>query len=94
MSNSIALDQYRGDRPTDTASETTKCNISDPENSAPAHEHGQDEPATEKTQALTPPDGGFSAWLVVVGAWCASFCGFGWVNSITRPTSQVLIRDH
>ncbi|OHW90377.1 major facilitator superfamily transporter [Colletotrichum incanum] len=28
------------------------------------------------------PDGGPSAWLVVSGVWCASFCTFGWVNSI------------
>jgi hypothetical protein len=28
-----------------------------------------------------PPDGGLRAWLVVVGAWCTSFCSFGWINS-------------
>ncbi|KAF5866928.1 hypothetical protein ETB97_008734 [Aspergillus alliaceus] len=27
-------------------------------------------------------DGGLTAWLVVVGAWCTSFCSFGWVNSV------------
>lgn len=27
------------------------------------------------------PDGGATAWLVVLGAWCTSFCSFGWVNS-------------
>jgi hypothetical protein len=27
------------------------------------------------------PDGGLTAWLVVLGAWCTSFCTFGWVNS-------------
>lgn len=26
------------------------------------------------------PDGGFQAWLVVVGGFCAVFCGFGWIN--------------
>ncbi|CAI6089000.1 unnamed protein product [Clonostachys chloroleuca] len=29
-----------------------------------------------------PPDGGAAAWLVVLGAWCASFVGYGWINSI------------
>ncbi|PWY68683.1 monocarboxylate transporter [Aspergillus heteromorphus CBS 117.55] len=29
-----------------------------------------------------PPDGGFAAWSVVLGAWCALFCSFGWTNSI------------
>ncbi|KAK8147645.1 hypothetical protein G3M48_001258 [Beauveria asiatica] len=28
------------------------------------------------------PDGGSVAWLVVLGAWCTSFCSFGWINSI------------
>lgn len=29
-----------------------------------------------------PPDGGTNAWLCVLGAWCASFVGYGWINSI------------
>ena len=28
------------------------------------------------------PDGGVEAWLVVLGAWCTSFCSFGWINSM------------
>ncbi|KAL2816013.1 major facilitator superfamily domain-containing protein [Aspergillus cavernicola] len=28
------------------------------------------------------PDGGTSAWLVVLGCWCTSFCSFGWLNSV------------
>ncbi|KAJ4153420.1 hypothetical protein LMH87_009907 [Akanthomyces muscarius] len=28
------------------------------------------------------PDGGMQAWLVVLGAWCASFCSYGWINSV------------
>ncbi|KAK4213924.1 MFS general substrate transporter [Rhypophila decipiens] len=28
------------------------------------------------------PDGGKQAWLVVLGAWCVSFCSYGWINSI------------
>lgn len=27
------------------------------------------------------PDGGATAWLVVFGTWCTSFCSFGWINS-------------
>ena len=27
------------------------------------------------------PDGGTAAWLVILGAWCASFCAYGWINS-------------
>lgn len=32
------------------------------------------------------PDGGRTAWLVVLGAWCSSFCAYGWINSkFARP---------
>lgn len=27
------------------------------------------------------PDGGAEAWLAVLGAWCVTFCSFGWINS-------------
>jgi hypothetical protein len=26
------------------------------------------------------PDGGFDAWMVVLGAFCCMFCSFGWIN--------------
>jgi hypothetical protein len=32
-----------------------------------------------------PPDGGVTAWLVVLGAWCCSFSSPGWINS-TSPS--------
>lgn len=28
------------------------------------------------------PDGEIEAWMLVAGAWCTSFCSFGWVNSL------------
>ncbi|KAH6972367.1 major facilitator superfamily domain-containing protein [Ilyonectria sp. MPI-CAGE-AT-0026] len=36
-------------------------------------------PAGYKSDA---PNGGTTAWLVVLGAWCTSFCSFGWINSV------------
>ena len=46
-----------------------------------------DNDAEKATQPKHPgnhaPDGGALAWLVVFGAWCASFCTFGWLNSMT-----------
>ena len=52
---------------------------------APAILH--DSVAEKATQQKHPgndaPDGGTLAWLVVLGAWCASFCTFGWLNSMT-----------
>lgn len=36
--------------------------------------------------ASPAPDGGTTAWLVVLGAWCVLLCSFGWINS-TLSTS-------
>lgn len=38
-----------------------------------------------KTLGSDAPDGGITAWLVVVGTWCTSFCSFGWLNSKYAP---------
>ncbi|KAF2731872.1 MFS general substrate transporter [Polyplosphaeria fusca] len=40
--------------------------------------------AKTSTPAITSgaPNGGTAAWLVVFGAWCVSFCSWGWLNSI------------
>lgn len=42
------------------------------------------------------PDGGTAAWLVILGAWCASFCAYGWINSeLTCPNREnqtILVR--
>lgn len=27
-----------------------------------------------------PPDGGFQAWMTVLGAFCGLFVSFGWIN--------------
>jgi hypothetical protein len=39
------------------------------------------------------PDGGLEAWLVVSGAWCASFCSFGWINSQLSSNNLVASGD-
>lgn len=36
------------------------------------------------------PDGGFRAWLVVFGAWCSSFCTWGWINGKQSPCMHAL----
>jgi MFS family permease len=30
---------------------------------------------------VPPVDWGLRPWLVVLGAWCVSFCSYGWINS-------------
>lgn len=42
-----------------------------------------------KPAAGGAPDGGLTAWLVVLGAWCTSFCSFGWINSMWRRPDVV-----
>ncbi|KAL6410993.1 uncharacterized protein AUP68_07426 [Ilyonectria robusta] len=36
----------------------------------------------ERATADGPPEGGFEAWTVVLGAWCCSFCCYGWINKL------------
>lgn len=43
-----------------------------------------------KLEDTGPPDGGATAWLVVVGAWCCSFSSPGWINSRCSPSSRNL----
>ena len=33
------------------------------------------------------PDGGLTAWLVILGSWCVLFCSFGWINSMQSDKS-------
>ncbi|KAK9447127.1 major facilitator superfamily domain-containing protein [Limtongia smithiae] len=35
----------------------------------------------EPPAAMVYPDGGRQAWMTVVGAFCAQFCSFGWINT-------------
>lgn len=63
------------DTDTDTAAESPSTfPNSDIEKAAPAQDGGDE-----------IPDGGFTAWLVVFGAWCTSFCSFGWLNGSSNP---------
>lgn len=41
-----------------------------------------------KLEDASPPDGGLTAWLVVLGAWCCSFSSPGWINSMYSASSQ------
>ena len=35
------------------------------------------------------PDGGTSAWLVVLGGFCCLFCSFGWINCMASFPSLI-----
>lgn len=50
---------------------------------------------TEKASPWTngqpeAPDGGLTAWLVVLGCWCTGFCSYGWLNCMTAPLMLVV----
>ena len=53
-----------------------------------AKSEGAGETAEGSNETVPPaytkdaPDGGMVAWLVVLGAWCTSFCSFGWINNM------------
>ena len=51
--------------------------------SADVHDNDTEKAIQPKQPGNDVPDGGIVAWLVVLGAWCASFCTFGWLNSTT-----------
>jgi hypothetical protein len=65
-----------------------------PERGAEPEQESQSEPGTKlkidltRTNADDFPDGGFQAWLVVAGGFCAVFCSFGWINCEHRSRSQ------
>lgn len=77
-SHRASMDQSQGkhDGATDLADR-------DLEKSAPQPQAASDEiaPSPEPVAfGSDAPDGGFRAWLVVFGAWCSSFCTWGWIN--------------
>lgn len=46
------------------------------------HSHDAEKSPQKVPWGSDAPDGGAAAWLVVLGAWCTSFCSFGWLNSM------------
>jgi hypothetical protein len=58
---------------------------SDPEHMG-MEKHNEEFPEHTRVEATAgAPDGGLLAWSVVAGAWCTSFCSFGWLNSKCSP---------
>jgi hypothetical protein len=63
------------------------------ENSELEGQRPQRQLSIEKTQPDPDlfPDGGFEAWLVVVGGFCATLASFGWINCKNLFTHYMLI---
>ncbi|KAL6837130.1 hypothetical protein V8C40DRAFT_4495 [Trichoderma camerunense] len=64
--------------------DTDQISNSDSKSGVPSTLKDQETAETKqpKPREGDAPDGGTAAWLVVLGAWCVSFCSFGWLNSI------------
>lgn len=72
------------DQPNPEAGFETETSVPDSHEQAQVHDHDHDH---EKPTASSPtpspfPDGGLSAWLVVVGAWACFLSSYGFVTSI------------
>lgn len=82
MSDPKQLGTPARNQPIDRGIENTEYQAEN--SSAPSTLHNDDaEKATQsKPLGSDAPDGGAVAWLVVLGAWCTSFCSFGWLNSM------------
>lgn len=63
--------QQESDNTTVMEDSSNNANDIPPSEKPKIHNHGQD-----------APDGGTTAWLVVLGVWCTSFCSFGWITSM------------
>ncbi|KAH7127286.1 major facilitator superfamily domain-containing protein [Dactylonectria macrodidyma] len=74
--NSIAPEKVA--QPESASGSETERDIEDARNPVPSDR--TDDAA--QLQDAGPPDGGTAAWLVVLGAWCCSFCSPGWINSM------------
>lgn len=78
----IADTRCRCDKGRESAAIRTTSQIAEPEeqDSSKDVENGaaSSNPAADDLGKI---DGGTTAWLVVLGAWCASFCSYGWINS-------------
>jgi len=78
MSTATTIEAVDVEFTSDGSAKSLSDNHHDSEKAVPPHL-----PALAPIQSnrSLAPEGGLEAWLVVLGAWCCSFCSFGWINS-------------
>lgn len=80
----------REQRPMTSAAESTNSTlrngVSESEESLEEKNGDLEQEPTATKPSSPAPDGGLSAWLVALGAWCVLLCSFGWINSTYRNT--------
>lgn len=69
---------YQTDAPTGNQSVDTDAEITDDSSALP--DSDTEKAPSPKAWGSDAPDGGMTAWLVILGVWCTSFCSFGWLN--------------
>lgn len=72
------------DQPVEGDSENAEYQAGNSDVPSPFHAHDAEKAIQQKLPDNDAPDGGAAAWLVVLGAWCTSFCSFGWLNSMAH----------
>lgn len=78
-------DNYPGPEETQKDGDASLQSDSQPKDTIKA---GPPAPSGQAGWGKNAPDGGLEAWLVIVGNWCASFCSFGWINSMWQSYPQ------
>ncbi|KAK7915045.1 major facilitator superfamily transporter [Apiospora marii] len=64
---------------TESGSKTEKEAGGPPNNEGPTSSSVESSDVEDEDET---PDGGAKAWLMILGAWCCSFCSYGWLNSV------------
>ena len=83
MSDSKQPATPAGNEPIEREAENAEHRASNSNTLSTPHDRDAEKATQPKLPSSDAPDGGAIAWLVVLGAWCASFCSFGWLNSMT-----------
>ena len=78
--------------PADVDTQVRRAETSPRDDSIPDAEKGgaafsEEDPVDERARLKALGiDSGYAAWMVVLGAWCVSFCTYGWINSESQSS--------
>ncbi|CCT72380.1 related to monocarboxylate transporter 2 [Fusarium fujikuroi] len=79
---SISDNRHDPEKPAELPDTLSGSETERPQDANPEAALDQQASDAAKAHDEGPPDGGTAAWMVVLGAWCCSFCSPGWINSM------------
>lgn len=82
---SISDNRHDSEKPAELPDNLSGSETERPQDANPEAALDQQASDAAKAHDEGPPDGGTAAWMVVLGAWCCSFCSPGWINSMSLP---------